>query len=403
MLAIEIVEPGTHDAGRRAEAARIAAACHQQGVVTLTCGTWGNVLRLLPPLVIGEDLLDEAFDVVGRRRSPPPPDRALLGIECLSARAGRMGRCSDVTWWSWARPGPSGRGPRHRAGPSRPVPGGGPDGRRLAAGPVRPAGDELAPAYAGLGESASVEAAAMDCDVVLNGDDRGGRAGVRRWRRWTRAARWRWPTRRRWSSVGAAGHRPRRSRADGAGRRGALRARAVPAGRPPRRCGGSILTASGGPFRGRTRGELADVTVAQALAHPTWDMGPIITINSATLVNKGLEVIEAHLLFGVPSTGIEVVVHRPASCTRWWSSSTGRRSRTASPPIQWGNGAMGQWGRRTKTCRLMSLAPLNPCAACAAAPLRPRRCTERRNPPGVKSSPGLTKRSCSRWYCRSCS
>ena len=57
-----------------------------------------------------------------------------------------------------------------------------------------------------------------------------------------------------------------------------------------------VLTASGGPFRGRRRDELADVTVAEALAHPTWDMGPMVTLNSATLINKGLELIEAHLL-----------------------------------------------------------------------------------------------------------
>ncbi len=70
-----------------------------------------------------------------------------------------------------------------------------------------------------------------------------------------------------------------------------------------------ILTASGGPFRGKTREELAAVTPAQALAHPTWNMGPKITIDSATLANKGLEVIEAHFLFGVPYDRIEVVVH----------------------------------------------------------------------------------------------
>jgi 1-deoxy-D-xylulose-5-phosphate reductoisomerase len=68
-----------------------------------------------------------------------------------------------------------------------------------------------------------------------------------------------------------------------------------------------VLTASGGPFRGRT--DLADVTPEQALAHPTWDMGPVVTVNSATLVNKGLEVIEAHLLFGTPYDAIDVVVH----------------------------------------------------------------------------------------------
>ena len=70
-----------------------------------------------------------------------------------------------------------------------------------------------------------------------------------------------------------------------------------------------ILTASGGPFRGRTRASLAGVTAADALRHPTWQMGPKITIDSATLMNKGLEVIEAHWLFGVPAGQIDVVVH----------------------------------------------------------------------------------------------
>ena len=70
-----------------------------------------------------------------------------------------------------------------------------------------------------------------------------------------------------------------------------------------------VLTASGGPFRGRTRDELADVTPDDALAHPTWNMGAKITVDSATLANKGLEVIEAHFLFGLPYSRIEVVVH----------------------------------------------------------------------------------------------
>jgi 1-deoxy-D-xylulose-5-phosphate reductoisomerase len=70
-----------------------------------------------------------------------------------------------------------------------------------------------------------------------------------------------------------------------------------------------VLTASGGPFRGRTRGELADVTPAEALAHPTWNMGPKITVDSATLANKGLELIEAHFLFDLPYERIEVAVH----------------------------------------------------------------------------------------------
>ena len=73
-----------------------------------------------------------------------------------------------------------------------------------------------------------------------------------------------------------------------------------------------VLTASGGPFRGRSRQELGEVTAEEALAHPTWSMGPKITIDSATLMNKGLELIEAHFLFGIPYERIEVVVH-PAS------------------------------------------------------------------------------------------
>jgi len=70
-----------------------------------------------------------------------------------------------------------------------------------------------------------------------------------------------------------------------------------------------LLTASGGPFRGKSRDELAKVNVAEALKHPTWSMGPKITVDSSTLMNKGLEVIEAHELFGVAYDGIDVVVH----------------------------------------------------------------------------------------------
>ena len=73
-----------------------------------------------------------------------------------------------------------------------------------------------------------------------------------------------------------------------------------------------VLTASGGPFRGRTSDDLADVTPDEALAHPTWSMGPKVTIDSATLANKGLEVIEAHFLFGVPYDRIEVLIHPPS-------------------------------------------------------------------------------------------
>ena len=70
-----------------------------------------------------------------------------------------------------------------------------------------------------------------------------------------------------------------------------------------------VLTASGGPFRGRTAEELASVTVEEALAHPTWNMGPKVTVDSSTLMNKGLEVIEAHELFGVDYAAIDVVIH----------------------------------------------------------------------------------------------
>jgi 1-deoxy-D-xylulose-5-phosphate reductoisomerase len=80
-------------------------------------------------------------------------------------------------------------------------------------------------------------------------------------------------------------------------------------GRDPATIAGLVLTASGGPFRGRGRSDLADVTPADALAHPTWSMGPKITVDSATLANKGLELIEAHWLFEVPYDRIEIVVH----------------------------------------------------------------------------------------------
>jgi 1-deoxy-D-xylulose-5-phosphate reductoisomerase len=81
------------------------------------------------------------------------------------------------------------------------------------------------------------------------------------------------------------------------------------AGQPPGAVERLTITASGGPFRGRGRAELEDVTVEQALAHPTWAMGGKITIDSATLMNKGLEVMEAHHLFGTPYEHIDVVVH----------------------------------------------------------------------------------------------
>lgn len=190
---------------------------------------------------------------------------------------------------------------------------------------------ELAPDFSGLGEDASVEAAARPCDVVLNG------------------------------ITGAVGLRPTLAALD-AGNTLALAnkeslimggplvlERAKPGQIVPvdsehsaiAQClrGGSadevrrlVLTASGGPFRGRTRDELAEVTVEQALAHPTWDMGPVVTINSATLVNKGLEVIEAHLLFGIPFDRIEVVVHPTSVVHSMVEFVDGSTLVQASPP-----------------------------------------------------------------------
>ena len=93
-----------------------------------------------------------------------------------------------------------------------------------------------------------------------------------------------------------------------------------------------VLTASGGPFRGRTPDELADVTPEQALAHPTWSMGPVITVNCATLVNKGLEVIETHLLFDVPYDRIDVVVHPQSVVHSMVEFVDGSTLAQASPP-----------------------------------------------------------------------
>jgi len=195
--------------------------------------------------------------------------------------------------------------------------------------------DEWTPAFSGLftglGEDASSEAAALECDVVLNG------------------------------ITGAVGLRPTLAALD-AGNTLALAnkesliiggpvvtSRAKPGQIVPvdsehsalAQClrGGSaeevrrlVLTASGGPFRGRTAADLAGVTVEEALAHPTWAMGPVVTINSATLVNKGLEVIEAHLLFGIPFDRIEVVVHPTSVVHSMVEFVDGSTLVQASPP-----------------------------------------------------------------------
>jgi 1-deoxy-D-xylulose-5-phosphate reductoisomerase len=93
-----------------------------------------------------------------------------------------------------------------------------------------------------------------------------------------------------------------------------------------------VITASGGPFRGRRREDLREVTPEQALAHPTWDMGRVITTNSATLVNKGLEIIEAHLLFGVGFDRIDVVVHPQSVVHSMVEFTDGSTIAQCSPP-----------------------------------------------------------------------
>ena len=135
-----------------------------------------------------------------------------------------------------------------------------------------------------------------------------------------------------------------------------------------------VLTASGGPFRGRTRGQLLDVTLDEALAHPTWDMGPVVTINSANLVNKGLEVIEAHLLFGLPYDRIEVVVH-PTSVVHSMVEFVDGSTLVQAQPAHHADPDRARPGRgRT------------------GSPRRPRRSTGPRSTPG-SSSRSTTRRS----------
>jgi len=108
-----------------------------------------------------------------------------------------------------------------------------------------------------------------------------------------------------------------------------------------------VVTASGGPFRGRTRASLRDVTPAEALNHPTWDMGRVVTTNSATLVNKGLEVIEAHLLFDVPFERIDVAVHPQSIVHSMVEFVDGSTIAQASPPDMRLPIALGMaWPRR---------------------------------------------------------
>jgi 1-deoxy-D-xylulose-5-phosphate reductoisomerase len=191
--------------------------------------------------------------------------------------------------------------------------------------------EEFAPAFSGLGAEASAEAASRPCDVVLNGIT--GAVGLS-------------------ATLAAldAGNTLALANKESLIMGGPLvLERAKPGQIVPvdsehsalAQClrGGTaeevrrlVLTASGGPFRGRRRDELLEVTVDDALAHPTWDMGPVVTINSATLVNKGLEVIEAHLLFGVAYDRIEVVVHPTSVVHSMVEFVDGSTLVQASPP-----------------------------------------------------------------------
>jgi len=133
-----------------------------------------------------------------------------------------------------------------------------------------------------------------------------------------------------------------------------------------------VLTASGGPFRGRSRAELEAVTPAEALRHPTWDMGPMVTTNSATMVNKALEVLEAHLLFDVPLERIDVVVHPQSVVHSMVQFVDGSTLAQASPPdmrlpialgLAWphrvpGAAAPCDWTRATE----WTFEPLDPLA-----------------------------------------
>ncbi|MGL5826058.1 MAG: 1-deoxy-D-xylulose-5-phosphate reductoisomerase [Nocardioides sp.] len=190
---------------------------------------------------------------------------------------------------------------------------------------------EFAPAYSGLGEQASVDAAGLAVDVVLNGIT--GAVGLR-------------PTLAALEAGNTLALANKESLIIGGP---VVTSRAKPGQIVPvdsehsalAQClrGGApddvrrlVLTASGGPFRGRTRAQLGEVGLADALDHPTWTMGPVVTINSATLVNKGLEVIEAHLLFGIAFDQIDVVVHPTSVVHSMVEYRDGSTLAQASPP-----------------------------------------------------------------------
>jgi 1-deoxy-D-xylulose-5-phosphate reductoisomerase len=190
---------------------------------------------------------------------------------------------------------------------------------------------EFAPRFSGLGEDASVEAASMTADVVLNGIT--GAVGLRP----TLAAL-------EAGNVLALANKESLIMGGSVVTSAAKPGQIVPVdsehsalaqclrGGRAEEVRKLVLTASGGPFRGRSRAELTSVTPAEALAHPTWEMGPVVTINSATLVNKGLEVIEAHLLFDIPFDRIDVVVHPTSVVHSMVEFFDGSTLAQASPP-----------------------------------------------------------------------
>jgi 1-deoxy-D-xylulose-5-phosphate reductoisomerase len=190
---------------------------------------------------------------------------------------------------------------------------------------------EFAPAFSGLGADASAEAASRPCDVVLNGIT--GAVGLSATLATLDAGNTLALANKESLIMGGplVLERAKPGQIVPVDSEHSALAQCLRGGSPEevRRL---VLTASGGPFRGRSRDELLEVTVDQALAHPTWDMGPVVTINSANLVNKGLEVIEAHLLFGIPYDRIEVVVHPTSVVHSMVEFADGSTLAQASPP-----------------------------------------------------------------------
>ena len=190
---------------------------------------------------------------------------------------------------------------------------------------------EFRPAYSGLGEEASTEAAALPCDVVLNGIT--GAVGLRPTLAALEAGTTLALANKESLIIGGplVLERAKPGQIVPVDSEHSAIAQCLRAGRADE-VKRLVLTASGGPFRGKTREELAGVTRDQALNHPTWAMGPVITVNSATLVNKGLEVIEAHLLFGLPFDRIDVVVHPTSVVHSMVEFIDGSTILQASPP-----------------------------------------------------------------------